>query len=75
MLFILPKKFLSFWRDLYVCSDFFDYVRKQLDKKTKINIKIYDASNWKKNNYNRHISQHLKKARQSVDEIWSVIKM
>ena len=39
----------------------FDHVGKPLDQKAKINFKIYDVKDWKKNNYNAHIAQHLKK--------------
>ena len=39
----------------------FGYVEKRLDKKGKVNFKIYDITNWRTNNYNRHITEYLKK--------------
>ena len=39
----------------------FDYVEKCLDKKAMVNFRIYDATDWTKNNYNVHIHQYLKK--------------
>ena len=57
MFFISPKKLSLFWRYLNFCSDFFGHVGKRLDKKTKINIKIYDNTTWKTNSYNTHIAQ------------------
>ena len=49
----------------------FGYVEKRLDKKVKLNSKIYDISDWTANNYNTHIAQYLKKQRQSDNQIWS----
>ena len=40
---------------------FFYHVEKQLDRKAKVNIKIYDVSDWVANNSNTHIDQYLKK--------------
>ena len=37
----------------------FDHVGKWLDKKAKVNIKIYDITGWIVNNI--HITQHLQK--------------
>ena len=34
---------------------------KQLDKKSMANFKIYDVTDWAKNNYNTHTVQNLKK--------------
>ena len=53
----------------------FGYVEKRLDKKVKVNSKIYDVTDRTTNNYNTHIVQYLKKWRQSGYEIWSVNKM
>ena len=51
-------------------------VMKQLDKKAKINFKIWDTTNWEKNNYNTDSARYLKKVkRESDDEIWSVNRM
>ena len=38
----------------------FDHVGKQLDKKTKVDFKIYDVTDWETKNYNTHIAQILK---------------
>ena len=37
------------------------YVEEWLDKKTKVNFKIYDFTDWTTNNYNTGIAQYLKK--------------
>ena len=37
-----------------ILSWLFGYTRKQLDKTSKVNFKIYDVRNWKTNNYNTH---------------------
>ena len=37
------------------------HVGKQLDKKANIYFKIYDVINWETNNYNKHMTQCLKK--------------
>ena len=34
-----------------------DHVGKWLDKKAKVNFKIYDITNWQKNNYSTRIVQ------------------
>ena len=39
----------------------FVYVEKRLDKKAMVNFKIYDVTEWTKNNSNTHITQYLKK--------------
>ena len=39
----------------------FGYVEKHLDKKTKVNFKIYDLIDWLTNKYNAYITQYLKK--------------
>ena len=36
-------------------------IEKRLDKKTKVNFKIYDVTEWLTTNYNIHITQYLKK--------------
>ena len=52
-LFVLEIfKFLS-WR--------FGHVRKQLDQKAQVNLKIHDVTGWTANDYNTHIAQYLKK--------------
>ena len=39
----------------------FDYVEKRLDKKVKVNSKIYDVTDWTTYDYNTHIARYLKK--------------
>ena len=39
----------------------FGYVEKRLYRKTEINFRICDVTNWTKINYNTHIVQYLKK--------------
>ena len=43
------------------CSDFSGHVGKRLDKKTKVNFKIYDLVNWERNNYITQFAQYLMK--------------
>ena len=50
------------------------YFEKYLDKKAKLNFKIYDVIDWTINSYITHTTQSLKKFRQSGNEIWSVDK-
>ena len=46
----------------------FRYVEKRLDKKTMVNFKIYDVTDWTTNNYNPHIAQYLRiKGNQTVE--------
>ena len=53
-------------RYLNFCPDFIDHVRKQLDKKAKVDFKIYDVTTWETNIYNKHcqISKKIKELRQ-----------
>ena len=39
----------------------FGYMEERLDKKAKVNFKIYDITDWTRNNYTRHVTQYLKK--------------
>ena len=52
-LFVL--KIFKFW------STFFGRVEERLDKKGKLNFKIYAVTNWDVNNYNKYFTRHLKK--------------
>ena len=62
MLFISPQKLFSFSRYLTFYLDLhFAIEEKRLDKKTKINSKIYGVTTWLKNNCKTHIDQYLKK--------------
>ena len=65
-IFFYPFKAFNF------CPDFFGFVRKRLDKKAKVYLKICDVTTWIKSNNITHISQYLKKQRQSDYEIRSV---
>ena len=49
----------------------FSRVEKWLDQKDKVNFKIYDITTWETNNCNTHITQYLKKEKQSDNEIES----
>ena len=53
----------------------FGHVGKQLDKKAKVNFKIYDVTGWAADNRNIHIAQYVKNSRQSGNEIWSYDKI
>ena len=50
-----------FLRILNFCLDFFSHEGKQLHKKGKVNLKIYEVINQVTNNYNTYIAQYLKK--------------
>ena len=60
ILFVLSQKLFSFLRYLIFCPDFFSYVGKRIDQKTKVNFKIYDVTNGNSNNYNKCIARYLK---------------
>ena len=59
----------------YVRPDFFRQVGKRFGKKVEINFQNYDVINWKTDNYNTQITQHLKKQPQSGNEMTSVNRM
>ena len=61
MFFISSEKLFSFLRYSQFCPDFFGYIGKQLDKKAKVNFKIYDVANWNTKSYNKHIARYFKK--------------
>ena len=42
----------------------FGYVEIGVDKKTKVDIKIYGVTDWTANNYRAYIAQYLKETRQ-----------
>ena len=42
----------------------FGYVEIGLDKKTKVDIKIYGVTDWTANNYRAYIAQYFKETRQ-----------
>ena len=72
MLFISSKMLFSLLRCLCFCPGFFGHVRKWLDKKAKVDSKVYDVTEWETNNYNKYTAQYLKKWRQRGNKIWSV---
>ena len=55
-------------------SSFFVHIGK-LDWRDKVNFKVYDLTTWLTNNCYKHIDQHLRKLRQSGNEIWSFKKI
>ena len=58
MLFISPKKFVL---KINFCFDFIGQVGKRLDKKARVNFKIYVVTNWETKNHNIHMAQYLKR--------------
>ena len=56
--FILKALFIL--RYLSFCPGFCGQVGKWLDRKAKVNSKIYDVTTWETNFYNVHIAQHLR---------------
>ena len=42
-------------------SDYFSCVGKRLNKKIKVNFKIYDVINWETNKYNTDTVQYVNK--------------
>ena len=53
----------------FTCVWFFGYLGKQFDKKAKVNSRLYDVTDWTKNNGNSYIAQNLKKQRQPYNEL------
>ena len=53
-------------------SCLFGYVEKRFNEKVKANFKIYEVTDWTKNNYDTYASRLYKKWRQSGNEIWSL---
>ena len=49
----------------------FGHAGKQLDKKAKVDCKVYDLTDWQ-TKYSTHTAQYLIKERQPDNEIWSV---
>ena len=41
--------------------EIFGNLGKYLNKKAKVNFKMYDLTNWETNNYKAHIVQYLEK--------------
>ena len=48
----------------------FGYVEKRLDKKTNVNFRIYDITDWTKNNYNV-ILPNISRSKDKGNETWS----
>ena len=59
--FYFTSKALFVLKVFRFLSWLFGHVAKRLDKKDKVNFKIYDATVWLKNNRNTHIAQYFKK--------------
>ena len=57
-------------RYLKFSYDFLYHAGKQLDKKAKVNFKIYDVRDMSINDRNTHIVEYFKKQRQPDNEIW-----
>ena len=55
-------------RYLNICPNSFAHMGKRPHKKSKVTFKIYDVKDWETNNYNKHISQCLKKYRRPGNE-------
>ena len=55
----LCEKLSSFLRYLHFYHDYL--VEKQFHKKAKVDFKIYDVTNWAKNNYNAYTVQYLQR--------------
>ena len=53
-----------FYTIMFKTNLLYKYIKHHVgkhDKKTKINFKIYDITDWMTNNYNTYIAQYLKK--------------
>ena len=47
--------------EIFACfSWLFGFLEKPLDKKAKVNFKIYDVLDWTANSYSTHITHYLK---------------
>ena len=53
--YFILKTFLEIFTFL---SQLFGYVEKQLNKKVKVNFKIYDVTDWKFSNYDWILSSY-----------------
>ena len=56
-------KVLSVLEIIIFLSWLFGYVEKWSDKKVMVNFKIYDVTDWTRNNCNAHIAQNIKATR------------
>ena len=60
--FYLILKVLSVLKIFTLLSWLFGVLGKRLEKKSKVNFKTYDVTDWNKiNKYNTHIAKYLKK--------------
>ena len=66
MLFIPSAKLFSLSRYFNFLSWIFDYLKKRLDQKDKVNFKIYHVTTWLKNNCNTDIDQSRSKDNQAM---------
>ena len=67
--FYFTSKALFFLKIFKLLSGLFGHVAKQLDKKIKVNFKVYHVTAWLTNNRNTQIVQYFEKKRQSGNEI------
>ena len=62
---MMKNVFNSYWKLFLflfnIVSWLFGDLGKQLDKKAKVEFKIYDVTEWETNNYNTHTAQYIKK--------------
>ena len=61
--YLMLKPFFVLGIIMFLFSLFGD-VEKQLDKKAKLNFKIFDVTDWTINNYNTYIVQYFNATRQ-----------
>ena len=59
--FYFISKVLSFSKYLNFCLAFLVLLKKRLDKKDKVNFKIYEVATWLTNYYDTNIAQYLTK--------------
>ena len=57
--FYFTSKALFVLKIFKFLSWLFEHVAKRLDKKEKVNFKLYDVLAWLTNNCNKHIAQHF----------------
>ena len=70
--FYFILKALFFLKIFDFLSCLFGHVEKTAWLEYKVNFKIYDVTDWLKNNYNSYIAHYLSKQKQPDHEIWSV---
>ena len=66
--FYFTSKVLFVLKIFKILSWLFGHAAKRLEKKDKVNFKLYHVASWLINNRNKHIAQYLEKQRQSDNE-------